>query len=38
MEITRNTLDTSPGPADWFTGTAFFGDSASLIPLGRCEA
>jgi quercetin dioxygenase-like cupin family protein len=23
MEITRNKLDTSPGPADWFTGTVF---------------
>ena len=23
MEITRNTLDTSPGPADWFTGTVY---------------
>ena len=23
MEITPNTLDTSPGPADWFTGTVF---------------
>jgi quercetin dioxygenase-like cupin family protein len=23
MEITRNTLDTSPGPADWFAGTVY---------------
>ena len=23
MEITRNTLDTSPGPANWFTGTVY---------------
>jgi quercetin dioxygenase-like cupin family protein len=23
MQITRNTLDTSPGPADWFTGSVF---------------
>ena len=23
MEITRNKLDTSPGPADWFTGTVY---------------
>ena len=23
MEITRNTLDASPGPADWFTGTVY---------------
>ena len=23
MEIVRNSLDTGPGPADWFTGTVF---------------
>jgi quercetin dioxygenase-like cupin family protein len=23
MEITRNSLDTNPGPADWFTGIVF---------------
>lgn len=23
MKITRNTLDTAPGPAEWFTGTVF---------------
>jgi quercetin dioxygenase-like cupin family protein len=23
MEITRNTLDTNPGPSDWFTGEVF---------------
>ena len=23
MEITRNTLDTSPGPSDWFTGAVY---------------
>jgi quercetin dioxygenase-like cupin family protein len=23
MQITRNTLDTSPGPGEWFTGTVF---------------
>jgi quercetin dioxygenase-like cupin family protein len=23
MEITRNSLDTSPGPADWFTGSVY---------------
>ena len=23
MEITRNTLDTTPGPADWFTGQVY---------------
>jgi quercetin dioxygenase-like cupin family protein len=23
MQITRNTLETSPGPSDWFTGSVF---------------
>jgi quercetin dioxygenase-like cupin family protein len=23
LHITRNTLDTNPGPADWFTGSVF---------------
>jgi quercetin dioxygenase-like cupin family protein len=23
MEITRNSLDTSPGPSDWFTGAVY---------------
>jgi|SRR5579862_1166863 len=23
MQITRNSLDTSPGPADWFTGSVY---------------
>ncbi len=23
MQITRNSLDTSPGPSGWFTGTVF---------------
>src|SRR5881392_1379843 len=23
MQITRNTLDTTPGPADWFTGSVY---------------
>jgi quercetin dioxygenase-like cupin family protein len=23
MQITRSTLDTSPGPADWFTGSVY---------------
>ena len=28
MELTRNTLETTPGPADWFTGTVYI-DSIS---------
>ena len=23
MQITRNSLDTSPGPSDWFTGSVY---------------
>jgi quercetin dioxygenase-like cupin family protein len=23
MQITRNSLDTSPGPGDWFTGSVY---------------
>ena len=23
MQITRSSLDTNPGPADWFTGSVF---------------
>jgi quercetin dioxygenase-like cupin family protein len=33
MEITRNTLDTTPGPADWFTGTVFIDALAAAPPL-----
>jgi quercetin dioxygenase-like cupin family protein len=34
MQITRNTLDTSPGPADWFTGTVFVDTVAAAPPVG----
>ena len=34
MQITRNTLDTSPGPADWFTGTVFIDTIAAAPPIG----
>jgi quercetin dioxygenase-like cupin family protein len=33
MEITRNTLDTSPGPAEWFTGTVYIDTIAAAPPL-----
>jgi len=29
MQITRNGLDTNPGPADWFTGSVFVDTVAS---------
>ena len=34
MQITHNTLDTSPGPADWFTGTVLIDTIAAAPPLG----
>ena len=34
MQITRNMLDTTPGPADWFTGTVFVDTIAAAPPLG----
>ncbi len=33
MQITRNTLDTDTGPADWFTGTVFIDAIAAAPPL-----
>jgi quercetin dioxygenase-like cupin family protein len=34
MEITRNTLGTTPGSPDWFTGTVFIDTIAAAPPLG----
>ena len=34
MQITQNSLDTNPGPADWFTGGAFVDTIAAAPPLG----
>ena len=34
MQITRNTLATNPGPADWFSGTVFIDTIAAAPPLG----
>ena len=33
MEITRNGLETSPGPAEWFTGSVFIDAVAAAPPL-----
>jgi quercetin dioxygenase-like cupin family protein len=33
MQITRNSLDTMPGPADWFTGAVFI--DAVAAPTGE---
>jgi quercetin dioxygenase-like cupin family protein len=34
MQITRNALETIPGPADWFSGTVFIDTIAAAPPLG----
>ena len=34
MQITRNTLDTNPGPADWFSGTVYIDTIDAAPPLG----
>ena len=34
MEITRNSIETNPGPSEWFTGTVFIDPIAAAAPLG----
>jgi quercetin dioxygenase-like cupin family protein len=34
MEITRNCIETTRGPEDWFTGTVFIDAVAAAPPLG----
>ena len=34
MQITGNTLDTNPGPADWFSGAVYIDTIAAAPPLG----
>ena len=38
MQITRNSLDTSPGPDDWFTGSVFIDTVANPTPPSRVGA
>ncbi len=38
MEITRNTLDTYPGPAEWFTGPVYVDTIAAPSPDSRVGA
>src|SRR4051795_3195001 len=33
MQITRNTLETNPGPADWFSGEVYIDAIAAAPPL-----
>jgi quercetin dioxygenase-like cupin family protein len=38
MQITRNSLDSSPGPADWFTGVVFVDPIAAPPAPARAGA
>ncbi len=38
MQITRNSLDTQPGPSDWFTGSVFLDPVAAPTGPSRLSA
>ncbi len=38
MQITRNSIDTSPGPSDWFTGTVHIDAVAAPSEPSRVQA
>jgi quercetin dioxygenase-like cupin family protein len=38
MQITRNSLDTTPGPGDWFTGAVFIDAIAAAPEPSRLQA
>jgi len=38
MQITRNSLETNPGPSDWFTGAVFIDTIATPEPPARAAA
>ena len=38
MQITRNSLDTTAGPSDWFTGAVFIDSIATPSPPSRTAA
>jgi quercetin dioxygenase-like cupin family protein len=38
MQITKNSLDTTPGPADWFTGTVYIDTVAAPSGPSRLAA
>jgi quercetin dioxygenase-like cupin family protein len=38
MQITRNALDTNPGPADWFTGSVYIDTIATPSDPSRLNA
>ena len=37
MQITRNSLETMPGPSDWFTGAVFLDSVAASSEATRCD-
>ena len=38
MKLTRNSLDTARGPADWFTGTVYIDTVATAVEPSRLQA
>ncbi|HWF55728.1 MAG TPA: hypothetical protein VG223_13900, partial [Solirubrobacteraceae bacterium] len=38
MQLTRNSLDTTPGPTDWFTGNVYIDTIATPAPPSRTAA
>ena len=38
MKITRNSVETTPGPSDWFTGTVYIDAVAALSEPSRLAA
>jgi quercetin dioxygenase-like cupin family protein len=38
VQITRNSIDTSPGPSDWFTGTVYIDAVAAPSEPSRVQA
>ncbi len=38
MQLTRNSLDSNPGPSDWFTGTVYIDTIATPSPPSRVGA
>jgi quercetin dioxygenase-like cupin family protein len=38
VQLTRNTLDTAPGPDDWFTGAVYIDTVAAPSPPSRVAA
>jgi hypothetical protein len=35
MQITRNSLETTPGPSEWFTGAVYLDTVRAIPPVGQ---